>query len=245
MFVLALLPYACSIVATAVPRHKLRDIARVQRFSAEEAHANVLKYHPAGLIIQSEQLYDYSNTHSNENHTIYIEDQRSFIPMTSVSKNKKRQWNGAGNCAGATRYSAENPSIWWDKWRPVSQCVWTGLDPAGGSEAIGWSTSIAYTETAGLDWQLIEDVLSASVGFSVTETFTKTDTKTCSIPGNSVGQVWEQTKLGSAHISSRVCQVCAFGEDKCQPDSDAGVATAPSGEQYATGCSTGMDNVQC
>lgn len=234
---------AIATVATAFPFDTSRDVVAIEQYTPDQTHNNILNYHPDERIVHSDQLHQYLSEHGSENHTVYVSDLRTFVAMSPVAKIQKRQYPGV-MCARYTSYQSKNPKSYWDEWKPASKCHWTGYDPAGGIESIAWSTSIAYTETAGLDWNVVKDVLSASLGFSVTETFTKSDTKSCNIPGNSVGQIWSQNKLGFVNMESAECSSCSWGST-CGEWSPAGDAIAPAKEDPQTGCSTGQDKVKC
>lgn len=99
------------------------------------------------------------------------------------------------------------------------------------------------------DLTAVKDVLGASLGFSITETFTKTDTTTCNVNPNSVVQVWEQTKLGWGLFDTEGCESCEYGGGcggQFGDDAHAnGGLTAPASDVYALGCSTGGSKVRC
>jgi hypothetical protein len=113
--------------------------------------------------------------------------------------------------------------------------------------------NIANT-TFSLNWNIIAQVLSASIGFTVTETWSSGGSDTCNVPAYSVGQIWEQNYLAWGWFWSEGCESCDYGGG-CGGSygfdalADGG-ATAPAasnelGQGVNVGCSTGSNNVQC
>lgn len=134
---------------------------------------------------------------------------------------------------------------WWDAWKPSSTCLWTGKSNDGGSAALAYGTSLAISETFRIKWTLIEKILEANLGLSVTETYTKTDTKTCTVKAYSVVQVWTAQYLAWGWFWTQECNSC-YG---CQPEYvNGGITTpakSPGGNHVELGCSTGSKNVKC
>ncbi len=121
-------------------------------------------------------------------------------------------------------------------------CLKTGNSNDGGSQSLSWAMTTTLTETGGLDWNVIVDVLSASLSFSVSESWTESSTTTCLVQANSVMQVWETTYLGWGHFNSQSCQSCDYGS-YCDGAYDSATAAAPQADHYTLGCSTGWANV--
>lgn len=125
-------------------------------FTAAEIHANVLKHYPAENVLTSENLYPYLLSNQNANHTIYLSDTRAFIdlrtvhqkqPATDSSNPYKRQGGGTNPCFGYTSTYTTSSGSYWSAWSPVSSCLYTGASSAAGSQALAWSTSVAYQES--------------------------------------------------------------------------------------------------
>lgn len=211
--------------------------------SAETAHANVLETHSKRHIIESSDLHQYLTIHQNDqDHLIYLNDTKRFIPLRSVSP--------TGSCYGYQSHYAKQSGSWSTNWRPASSCLYGYNSDAGGSQSLGWSFSIAVEESIGLDWTIITNVLSLSLQLSVTETWANTGTKTCELPAWSVVQVWVQPYIAWGWFWSQNCQSCSdSSESGCQAEYVNGGAVAPVADPNNLltnfGCSDGQANVQC
>ena len=220
-------------------------------FSKDEVHTNVLKTLPSDRIIHSDGLHQYLRGNIGSNHTIYIPDQQKWALMSSVQvkQDSSNLTARQDQCFGYTSTWTDQTQSFWGAWTASSGCVYTGYDPAGASLGIDWGKSVSISENAGLGWSNIADVLSASVGFEVTTTWSNGGSQTCYVPGNSVGQIWAQNYLGWGWFWSASCFSCDYGS-YCDASYVDGGATAPmSNWQWGTGfnlgCSTGYNMVSC
>jgi len=85
-----------------------------------------------------------------------------------------------------------------------------GNDPSGRTISIAYSVSIAYTETMSMD-------------------FTQhSDNFVCQIPGGSVGQVWQQSKIGFGDVWQQDCVSYLGVESDYGSWSQVGSVTAPA-----------------
>jgi hypothetical protein len=232
-----------------------------QTLTPQEAHENALKYVQADRIVESASLYTYLKSNLGSNHTIYVSDQQKFVDLSSVYLKPSSGENGTKHkrqgeedpCFGYNNYWSEQTQTWFNSWQPVSGCQYTGLDPNGGTFSLNWGSSISITETFGLDWGIIEDILSASIGFSVTETWSNGGAAACNIPGNSVGQIWDQNRIVWGWVWQEGCESCdygggcggQFGSSTALGGAEAPAASYTEGTGWNIGCSTGYANVQC
>lgn len=111
------------------------------------------------------------------------------------------------------------------------------------------SYSIAISENAGLSFSIIKDVLSATLGLTVTETYTSIRSYTCNVGPKSVVQVWARPYIVWGWFWSQTCMSNAMCGG-CNAEFVNGGATAPAinpgtGQWLNYGCSTGTKNVQC
>ena len=232
------------------PEASLSNTTIFQTFTDKEAHANVMRHLPAEKVVTSTTLGDYASNHHSR--FVYVSDLQVFVDVSTLpaeSSHSKRQ-----SQFPVTSYSIQNPSWQYTSWTPASGCTSTGFDPDGGNEAIQWSKSVEASISAGLNFEDIASGLSASVGFSLTQTFSVSETTTCNIPGNSVGQIWEQTKTAHADVYSQTCWYFNGAFVGCDASQYYGGITAPSdandwsdikGPPYNKGCSAGADNTSC
>lgn len=93
-------------------------------------------------------------------------------------------------------------------------------------------------------------LLSAAVGFSVTQSWSNSGSITCHVPGNSVGQIWIQNRIAWGNYFKASCFSYAYGGNKCDEWYGQGGASAPRetnqwGVGVNLGCSTGWSKVQC
>jgi len=222
----------------------------VQAYSDEDVHSNILKNFPSEYIISSENLIQFIREHPDNAHSVYLRDTKVFIDTSSLSGHaiQKRQ-GGFSPPVPITQTSLKNARSWWSAWQPASSCQHTGLDGSGGSINIGWSYSVAAQVSAGISLKDVIKDLTATVGFSLTTTSTKSGTETCNIPGNSVGQVWSQVRLGYADVQSQTCWYYNGALTSCNAVVALGSITVPGDSSqprnYQIGCSVGSSNVRC
>ncbi|KAJ5854279.1 hypothetical protein N7534_006822 [Penicillium rubens] len=258
MHLLYLLLGTC--LAAAAPRaisHSITDQTLSEmvprNLTADEVHSNVMAYHPADRIVTSANLHQYFEANFGANHTIYLRDERKFVSMSTVrpvSKMGPRDKRETGPCISPWKYTktyTKQTGQWYSNWQPASynpKCLYTGLSNAGGYSQMSYSFTSSISESAGLDWKVIADVLSVSLGLSVTQSWTHTSTWTCKVVPNSVVQVWAQPYVAWGWFWSHDCgdQLCGDG---CGPEYVNGGATAPVQDHYNAGCSTGQENVKC
>lgn len=148
-----------------------------RNYTKDEVHANVLQHYPRERIINSSSINQYIADNFGANHTIYVSDLEEWIPMSSVRKGNNstqsldKRTGGPNPCQYYyTTTWTEQTGQWPGAWYPVSSCSYNGLDSEEASTEIDWSSSYSIQESAGLSWDIIESVLSASLSVSVTET---------------------------------------------------------------------------
>lgn len=199
--------------------------------------------------------------YKDANHTIYLSDEQAFVSLATIEHNNqhKVEHNASsligretGPCIFPTYYTksyTKQTLQYSGTWKPASSCLYTGLSNAGGSQNIQTSYSIAIEGNAGLSWTVIKDVLSATLGISVTETYSSSRTYLCAVNKNSVVQVWTQPYIAWGWFWSQKCAVNRLCGD-CSAEYVNGGAYAPAmnpnTKQWLNyGCSTGQKNVQC
>lgn len=187
------------------------------------------------------------------NHTIYLSDEKAFVSMAKVEYDVKNLHSReSGPCIVPAKYTktyTKQTGQWYGSWSPASACQYGQKSTGGGSSAISYSSSISITENAGLDWTIIKDVLSASLGLTVTETWGESKTYTCTLPPKSVVQIWSQPYIAWGWFWSQTCvsnPMCGG----CANERVDGGATAPAQNPgthqfFQLGCSTGTNNVRC
>ncbi|KAJ2977823.1 hypothetical protein NQ176_g4157 [Zarea fungicola] len=246
-------PAVAAAAAVADPANPNAPPHGVPSLSQDQMHKNVLNNHPAHWIVNSTHLEEYLLANRDANHTIYISDEKAFVSLATVEYDVERlATRDSGPCRIPSKYIktyTKQTGQWPGAWTPASSCLFTGKSNLGGSEAISTSFALAIAENAGLSFTLIKDVLSATLGLTVTETYTTTRTWTCNVNANSVVQVWNQPYLAWGWFWSQSCDtntICGG----CGPEYVNGGATAPamnpsSGQWLNYGCSTGQSNVRC
>jgi hypothetical protein len=60
----------------------------------------------------------------------------------------------------------------------------------------------------GLEFAIVKDILSVSVGFSIEEKWTHTATFKCNVSPRSVGQIWTKNRIAVGDVSSKRCKRC-------------------------------------
>jgi len=221
---------------------------------AENISVDGIKLVPEGQIVPSNKLYDYLVANAGRNHTIWVPDENFSIDLSTLqtavnntSSNNKRQMP----CFGFIRRSVRETNQWWDDWHPASGCAYTGHAPNGAALQINWS----YTKGMVANFEIgnagaLASLISGKIGFQVTESRTNGGTFTCKIPGNSVGQIWQQNYMAWGWTWEEKCMSCTYGPVDCWDATAIGAAIAPrdsaqSGVGVNVGCSTGYDKVQC
>lgn len=56
----------------------------VTSISPDQLHEGILSAMDAGRVVHSDNLYDYFTNNQGANHTIYVNDTRTFIEMSQV-----------------------------------------------------------------------------------------------------------------------------------------------------------------
>ncbi|KAJ2983351.1 hypothetical protein NQ176_g755 [Zarea fungicola] len=226
--------------------------------SRQDSHENIMKSHPAEWIVNSTTLSHYFKENYGTNHTIYLSDEEAFVHRAAVRSNSpplaKRLLDGP-NCNAPYYYTktwAKQVQQFPGSWSPASPCLGTYHSDSGGSEGIWSAYSISVTQQAGLDWTLIANILSASMGISVTTTRSETKTYNCNVKKHSVVQVWVQPYIAWGWFWSQHCvqRQAGCGASTCGSEYVDGGATAPAknpntGQWLNYGCSTGSKNVKC
>lgn len=202
----------------------------------------------------------YANC-KDANHTIYLSDEQAFVSLATVEYNVEHPVahnssslasREGGPCIAPAKYTktyTKQAQQFPGGWSPASGCLYGQKSDAGGSQNLQVSYSIAVQENAGLSWTLIKDVLSATLGLQVTETYSTSRTYTCNMNKKSVVQVWAQPYIAWGWFWSQTCTTfSACGG--CAPEYVNGGATAPAlnpnTHQWLNyGCSTGVSNVKC
>ena len=247
----------------------------------EDAHRNIMTNMPAHRIIKSDDLHQYFGDNYGANHTIYVPDERSFINLASVNLHipdeqsllhaLKPSASAEGGPTSAHAVARDHPTLppicysytprwtpqtgqWFGAWKPASACYRNGLSSVQNGQTLQWQSSLSVAENFNLDYTIIADILTVSLGITVTETWTKSDVWTCDIPPYSVGQIWESTYVAWGWFWSQGCQKCTNAPSGCggsfgyNPRADGG-ATAPAinenGNPFQIGCSNGEANVKC
>ncbi|KAJ2983999.1 hypothetical protein NQ176_g285 [Zarea fungicola] len=229
--------------------------------SRRELHENTLSNFPSESIMNTTVFEEYLMANPNANHTIYLSDEQAFVNLATVEYNVEHnvEHNASslvgregGPCIVPARYTrtyAKQTQQWPGAWGPASECHYTQRSDAGGSISLQSSYSISIEQNAGLDLTLIKDILSASLGISVTRTYTSSRTRLCNVKAGSVVQVWAQPYIAWGWFWSQSCTVnrsCGG----CRAEYVNGGATAPAmnsntHEWLNYGCSTGTKNVRC
>lgn len=75
----------------------------VTSLTPDEFHELTLSAMSPELVVNSDKLYDYLSNNQGSNHTIYVNDTRSFIEMSQVKQQvDKRQYSQAYVSYGST-----------------------------------------------------------------------------------------------------------------------------------------------
>ncbi|KAJ2975367.1 hypothetical protein NQ176_g5558 [Zarea fungicola] len=247
--------------------------------SRRQLHENTLNNFPSEWIMNTTVFEEYVMANRGEyssisilfstvqgtnckdaNHTIYLSDEQAFVSLATVEYDVEHDVHNSsslvsresGPCIVPARYTktyTKQAQQWPGAWSPASSCLWTGKSDAGGSQNIQTSYSIAIEQNAGLSWTVIKDVLTFSLGISVTQTYSSSRTYLCAVNKNSVVQVWTQPYIAWGWFWSQSCVVNRMCGG-CGPEYVNGGATAPAknprtNEFLNYGCSTGQKNVRC
>lgn len=212
----------------------------------EDAHINILANFPADQIIYSTGLDMYFANNAGKNHTIYVQDTKKFISMASVSPLSKR---GDGPfCHSYQHVWVPQSGHWYTNWRPAEsnpRCLYTGDSESGGSLTIDVSFIFSISESISLEWNVIKYVLGATVGLTITESWSKATHVQCSVSKNRVVQVWFEPLVAWGWFWGENCQSCGKFGTSCSSGYVIGGQTTPVDQYYNSGCTTGYDKVQC
>ncbi|EDO15287.1 hypothetical protein Kpol_449p2 [Vanderwaltozyma polyspora DSM 70294] len=135
---------------------------------------------------------------------------------------------------------------WWSPWYPVSQCFDNSLS---GDEAV---INIGYGYYYGWSMERIlflnEKALSASTGYSVSRSISKSAELECHIPAGTDGQVWYQQRMMWADVQTQGCSKSGSGKTACGRWTAYNRINAPiKGESSNShfDCRTGDTNIDC
>jgi hypothetical protein len=122
-----------------------------RNFSPAEMHANVLKTYPPELVITSDALSAYMSAHPEDTTTlVYLSDTYQWVRRANDSSSlSKRQSPNCPSGESYVYYETVSSKAFWDPWQPISDCLSTGLDSAGGTEEFDWSYSLSISESGG------------------------------------------------------------------------------------------------
>lgn len=142
--------------------------------------------------------------------------------------------------------SVWNSGTWtaWGNWLPTSSCLYTGLDPSGGSLSFSVGMQMSYAESWGMGWSAVTAGLSGSFTFTITEVYSEQFQYTCQVPGYSVGQIWQQQLIAAGYINEQSCTLNC-GITNCDGVLGPNYVGAPGDHITNLGCSTGAPNVAC
>jgi hypothetical protein len=239
------------LISRNVIPHK--DKSNLTVLTKDEIHKNIMENHPKGMTMNATHFYDHiSKNVMQPDDIVYIEDEQRFAHSFNGTSNvnmTKRQYSQNGGTSYVSSWVQQTNS-WFNPWGPASICLWTGYDPQGASETFtaGWSVSTSYN--GGISLNLFNNLLSVSLGVTVTDTNSQSFSYTCTIPGNSVGQIWYSLWIGWGFIQSQNCVSYAYGPNQCYADYwyTSGTSPAVSGQGWWTeqlGCSTSCAHVCC
>jgi hypothetical protein len=114
-----------------------------------EMHENILKNYPPELVISSDVLTTYMSAHPETTTFLYLNDTKQWVRRANANDSSslcKRQ-PGCPSGENFIYYETVSSKTFWYLWQPISDCLSTGLDSAGGTEEFDWSYSLSISES--------------------------------------------------------------------------------------------------
>lgn len=206
-------------------------------------------------VKQALQLPTYNETSFHEmilaNKTlpdlIYLEDSGLLVDTATIQTDADSKLQGRQTGCSNSYYDAYSIDGTWanyGKWLPISNCLYTNLAPAGGSLSFNWGFSMSYAQSFGWSGPNIVGSLAPAFSFSVTQSYSNSNTYSCNVPGRSVGQLWFQNLNGYGYVYKRTCHNAGACGVTCGARQGPNYSGAP-GRGTKFGCSTGASNVKC
>lgn len=198
-------------------------------------------------------IYNSTTLHEmfNENETlpefVYLEDSMMIVDTSTIHTKGNNELEARQGCPNTyyDAYSIDGSWSNWGNWLPVSNCLYTSRDHSGGSLGFTWGFQISYAQSFGWSGPEIIKTLSPSFSFSITETYFNSNTYSCNVPGNSVGQVWFQNLNGYGYVYKQSCHNAGACGVSCGGRQGPNYTGAPGRAATNFGCSTGRRNVAC
>ncbi|KAE9362602.1 hypothetical protein N431DRAFT_524905 [Stipitochalara longipes BDJ] len=173
-----------------------------------EMHANVLKSYPSELIITSDELNTYMAAHQGTNPLVYLSDTQQWVTRaneSNISALSRRQCNSGEYFLYSSVYASK--TLWYP-WQPISNCLSNNKDSGTATMGFSWSYTVTIAESGGVGYAGIVGALSASVGFSVTESWSESGMYSCPVPGGTSGQIWGRKWVAWAQLKNMYCNNC-------------------------------------
>ncbi|KAJ2983534.1 hypothetical protein NQ176_g620 [Zarea fungicola] len=177
---------------------------------------------------------------------IYLEDSGLLVDTASIQTEANSKLQARQGCPN-TYYDAYSIDGTWSNygnWLPISNCLYTNLAPSGGSLSFTWGYTMSYAESMGWGGPSIISSLSPAFSFSISQSYSNSNTYSCNVPGNSVGQLWFQNLNGYGYVYKQTCHNAGACGVTCGSNQGPNYSGAPgTGTQF--GCSNGASNVNC
>ncbi|KAJ2978000.1 hypothetical protein NQ176_g4060 [Zarea fungicola] len=177
---------------------------------------------------------------------VYLEDSNSIVDTSTVKTDGENKLHSRQFCPTTSYSSYSFDGAWsqWGNWLPISNCLYTGLSPSGGSVSFTYGYSLSFAQSFGWDGSKIVAVFP-SFSFSITQAYSNSNTYGCNVPGNSVGQVWFQNLNGYGYAYKTDCVNHGACGVVCGGRQGPNYVGAPGNRVSQFGCSTGYSNVRC
>lgn len=183
---------------------------------------------------------------------VYLEDKRLLVDTSTIQTDVDRIVDGKlqGRQEGCFNsyydsYSVDGNWANWGNWLPISSCLQTGLSQAGGSTSFRWGYSMNFAESISWNPASLLGALSPSFTFQLTESYSNSNSYSCNVPGNSVGQLWFQNFNGYGYVYKTTCHNAGACGIYCGGRQGPNYSGAPGNYATQFGCSNGWSHVNC
>ncbi|KAK9242117.1 hypothetical protein V1506DRAFT_548514 [Lipomyces tetrasporus] len=162
-----------------------------------------------------------------------------FLPINATRAFTKRQMPAN---MFFVQYQIYGHGEWWSNWKRISGCIEGSLG-SGGTYSIATAESFSYTLSGNIGIQTIKELISNQLSIGVSQTWTHTETRTCTLPSNTDAVcIWSQHRYLWTDTHVRTCSrmpplTCTAWGDDTHADTPENDYTA---RNY--GCSTGLGN---